>query len=213
MSKRFLLVMAVFVAIFIGLLFLNKKDAGAPTAPASSDGLTSRTYGEGKSGVKLIEYGDFQCPVCQQYYPIVRQIKEKYKDQITFQFNHFPIVSSHPKAMAAHRAAGAAARQGKFWEMHDLLYENQASWSQAPNPSSTFEGFASQIGLDLEKFKQDSSSESVATEIQADLKAGQDAGVNGTPGFLLDGKLIENPRSIEEFEKIIDEAIQKKTTG
>ena len=77
--------------------------------------------GESKSGVTLIEYGDFQCPACQQYYPIFKQIKEKYKDQITVQFRHFPIVSAHQNAMVAHRAAEAASNQGKFWEMHDLL--------------------------------------------------------------------------------------------
>lgn len=209
MSKRFLLVMALITALFVGLLFINKKEAGAPSV---SGQVTNHVYGEGKSGVNVTEYGDFECPACYQYYPVFKQLKEKYKDQVTFQFRHFPIVSIHPKAMAAHRAAEAAGRQGKFWEMHDILYEQQNSWKEVPNQATVFEGYATQLGLDMEKFKQDVTSGSVAADIQADIKAGEDAGATGTPTFLIDGIRIDNPNSIEAFEKLIEDAIATKNS-
>lgn len=210
MSKRFLLIMAACVAIFTGLLLINKKDAGAPTAVGQ---VTNHTYGEGKSGVTVTEYGDFQCPACFNYYPIFKQLKEKYKDQVTFQFRHFPIISAHQNAMAAHRAAEAAGRQSKFWEMHDLLYERQKTWETSTNASGVFEDYAMELGLNVDQFKTDVASESANDDVQADFQAGEDAGVVGTPTFFIDGKLIETPNSLEAFEQLIDTAIQEKTTS
>lgn len=208
MSKRFLLVFGVMIAVFAGLIFFN-NDAGAPTAPGQ---LTNHTYGEGQSGVTLVEYGDFQCPACFAYFPIVTQLKEQYKEQITFQFRHFPIVSAHRNAMAAHRAAEAASRQGKFWEMHDLLFANQKSWEGSNNAAETFEGYAGEIGLDMEQYKKDVADGTTAANVQADFKAGEEANVQGTPSFFLDGKQIESPQTFEEFDALIQEAIKNKTT-
>ncbi len=207
MSKRFLLIFGVMVAVFAGLL-LFKNDASAPTADGQ---LTNHTYGEGQSGVTVIEYGDFQCPACFSYFPLVSQIKEKYKDQITFQFRHFPIVSAHRNAMAAHRAAEAASRQDKFWEMHDLLYANQKTWEASNNAAQVFEGYATQIGLVMDQYKQDVVDASTGANIDADQKQGEKDGVQGTPTFFIDGKKYEteNIRSVEDFEKLIDEAIKQ----
>jgi protein-disulfide isomerase len=210
MSKRFLLVLAACVAIFAGLLFINKKDAGAPTAKG---GVTNHTYGEGQSGVTIVEYGDFQCPACYQYFPIFAQLKEKYKDQVTFQFRHFPIISAHPNAMAAHRAAEAASRQGKFWEMHDLLYSRQKSWESSNNASKVFEDYATELGLNLEQFRQDAASETAAANIQADFKAGEAGGVQGTPTFFINGKKIDSPAGLEAFDQLIQDAIKEKATS
>lgn len=209
MSKRFLLVLVGIAAIFLGILLFN-NDASAPTANGQ---VTNHTYGEGKSGVTLVEYGDFQCPACYSYFPIVSELKEKYKEQITFQFRHFPIVSAHRNAMAAHRAAEAASRQGKFWEMHDLLYVNQKSWEASNNASQVFETYAQQIGLNMDQFQRDVADSSTAANVQADFKEGEKAGVQGTPGFFLDGKMIESPKSLEDFDKLIEDAIKQKTTS
>lgn len=215
--------MAACVALFIGLILFNKKDAGAPSGNGGGQ-VTNHIFSEGSTGVNVTEYGDFECTACWRYYPIFKQLKEKYKGRVTFQFRHFPIISNHPKAMAAHRAAEAAGRQGKFWEMHDLLYENAyqmgsdgrpipIGWVASTNPNSFFESYAQQLGLDLERFKSDSASGTTSDSIQADMNAGENAGATGTPTFLIDNKKIETPNSLEEFEKLIEEAIKAKSTS
>lgn len=210
MSKRFLAILAVCIAIFVGLFLINKKDASAPNSEPPT--ASNHTQGANQSGVVLLEYGDFQCPACGAYYPILQEVKTKYTDQISFQFRHFPIVSSHPNAMAAHRAAEAAARQDRFWDMHDMLYETQPSWEGSTNAATIFEGYAQQLGLDVQKYKQDLADSRTKDIIDADMAAGKEAGVAGTPSFFLDGKKIEStPRTIEDFSKLIDEAIAAKS--
>lgn len=210
MNKQFLTIMAVIVITFVGLLVFNKKDTPTQT---NNDQTTNHQYGEGGSGVTVIEYGDFQCPACQTYYSVFKQLKVKYNDKVTFQFRHFPIVSAHQNAMAAHRAAEAASNQGKFWEMHDLLYENQKSWETSNSAIKIFEDYAMSLSLDMDRFRHDVASEAVNAKINADLEAGKSMGVGGTPSFVIDGKLIENPESLEAFEQLIEEAIKAKSTS
>lgn len=207
MNRRFLIIMAVAIAAFAALIVVNKKDADAPN---SGGQITNHVFNKGSSGVTVIEYGDFQCPACFSYYPIFKQLKEEYKDTVTFQFRNFPIISAHPNAMAAHRAAEAASNQGKFWEMHDLLYERQKSWEKSNNAAEIFSGYATELGLNMEQYTTDVNSSATNANIQADFKAGEEIGVTGTPGFVIDGKLIENPNSVEAFKKLIDEAIASK---
>lgn len=207
MNNRFVIILIACVAVFLGLIVFIKKDASAP-----SDGqvvaASNHVQGAGTSGVTLVEYGDFQCAACGAYYPLLKEVKAKYGDQITFQLRHFPIVSIHPNTMSAHRAAEAAGMQDKFWEMHDLLYERQSAWSDSNNPSAIFKGYAEEIGLDMDRYNTDLVKAEIGSIIQEDLKAGKALDVTATPGFVLDGKLIEtNPRSVEDFSKLIDEAI------
>jgi protein-disulfide isomerase len=214
MNKRFVLILAVFVVAFAGLLIFNKRDN--PGSNGNSDNssnaqLTEHKVGAGTSGVTLVEYGDFECPACGQYYPLVKQVKAKYGDQITFQFRHFPLTNIHKNALIAARAAEAADKQGKFWEMHDTLYEQQQSWKASNDPSPVFESYAQSLGLDVNKFKEDMKSEEINDIVQADLGEAKKQGYSSTPTFILDGKKIEqNPRSLEDFFKLIDEAIEAK---
>ncbi len=214
MSNRFFIILIALIVLVVGGFVVLKKD----NEGSSNSGVqpTNHMKGEGSSGVVLIEYGDFQCSACYQYEPIVKQLFEQYQKQIKFQFRHFPIVSSHPNAFSAARAAEAAAKQGKFWEMHDLLYDTQdptgkTGWVASSNPLSIFEGFAEQLGMNVAQFKTNFASEEVNDFINADIAAGKDIAVSGTPTFVLDGKKIENPSSYEEFVKLIDEAIKAKT--
>lgn len=212
MSKRFLLVLlAVGLALF-GLFWLTRdKKANAPT-PEVAGQVSNHTQGDAKKGVHLVEYGDFQCPACGAYHPLVKQIKQKYGNDIAFQFRHFPL-PTHQNARAAHRAAEAAGMQGKFWEMHDMLYERQQSWAQSTNVATILEDYATQIGLDMEKYRQDFNSQQVNSVINADVKAGQELGANSTPTFVLNGKKLEDlPRDLEGFYKLIDEAIAQKSS-
>ncbi len=208
-SKQFLLVIVIVLGLLGGTLVLTKKKNNDTQGSTGSTSATTSNHRTGNlsSKVTLTEFGDFQCPACKSYYPIVRQVKEEYNDKIIFEFKHFPLVQIHPNAFVASRAAEAAGKQGKFFEYHNLLYENQDSWAQDKNPNSYFEEFAKQLGLNVEQFKKDMISESVASTINADAKLAQSIGANSTPTFAINGKKIANPKSVDEFKKVIDEAL------
>lgn len=212
MKSRFSLILIACMVIFGGILFATKKDAKSPAAGGgSSSQVTNHTRGEGKSGVTLTEYGDFQCPACGAYYPVIEQVFEKYKDQITFQFRNFPLRQIHPHAMLAHRAAAAADKQGKFWDMYNMLYTNQSAWTDQSDPITTFRGFAQSIGLNMDQYDTDLKSGTVNDAINADIAEGQKLGVSSTPTFFIDGKKIDNPKDVEGFNKLIEDAIKAKS--
>lgn len=205
MSKKTIgVIIAVILAVAGFMIF---------TKPAETSGEPSNhTVGEGTSGVTLIEYGDFQCGACKIYYPVLKQVKEVYGDQITFQFRHFPLESIHVNGRAGSRAAEAAGLQDKFFEMHDMLYENQLEWETIGNPIPLFESYAQSIGLDMERFKTDYRSSVVNATISADIREGQNIKADSTPTFVLDGiKLEGTSASVESLSTFIDEAILKKT--
>lgn len=219
MSNRFLLVILASVAVFVGLLVFNRSE----TPPVSSE-LTNHVKGSSELGVTLTEYADFQCTACFTYHPLLQQLKEKYEGRVAFQFRHYPIVTSHPNAMAAHRAAEAAGKQGKFWEMHDKLFESAyvyneqgqpvaVNWVASSNPGSDIERYAEELGLNIDQYRQDLAARETAASIQADMQSGKEIGVQGTPTFLLNGEMIETPRSIEAFETIIEEALKEASTS
>lgn len=212
MNNRFVVILLALIIGFAGIFWFTKsKDSNGSNGQSNSTTATSHTTGANKMNVTFIEYGDFQCPACGQYYPLVKQVKEKYKDDISFQFRHFPLTQIHPHAMIAARAAEAAGKQNKFWEMHDLLFEQQQSWSTSSSPASIFEGYAQQLKLDVARFKQDMASTAVNDAINADIAEAKKAGANSTPTFVLNGqKLEENPRDLDGFSKLIDEAIKNQ---
>lgn len=210
MSKRFLIILAVLVLGFIGFFIFGKNKSTAPGSQNNNAGQTSNhVQGAGKKGVTFVEYGDFQCPACGEYYPIVEQVRRLYGDDITFQFRNFPLVQVHQNAMAAHRAAEAAGKQGKFWDMYNALYSQQQTWSSAGNVSLIFESFAKQLGLNVDQFRKDYQSEAVNNTINADIKEGQGLGITGTPTFFINGKKVDPlpDRSVDAFKKLIDQAI------
>ncbi|OGL30992.1 hypothetical protein A3D14_00705 [Candidatus Saccharibacteria bacterium RIFCSPHIGHO2_02_FULL_47_12] len=219
MSKKFL---AILAAIVLGLVLLfaltDNKSANNGSSGANP---TNHVRGEGKANVTLLEYGDYQCSVCEAYEPVVEQVIAQFSKDIFFQFRNLPLPQIHPNAFAASRAAEAADKQGKFWEMHDLLYEpsNWQVWTNSTSAQSLFEGYAQQLGLDPNKFKQDYASEEVNDLINADVaefnKTGQQM---STPSFFIDGKYIENSElsvnnapSLEKFTKLINDAINAKS--
>jgi len=211
MSKRFLLVLLVIVVGLGGVFWLTRSKANAPSSTANGQ-PTNHIRFKGSTGVTLLEYGDLQCPACGAYYPLIKQLETQYSSKVTFQFRHFPLNTIHPNAYAAARAAEAAGKQGKFFEMHDKLYENQQSWSSASNPSIFFEDYATQLSLNLDQFRKDAASTEVNDTINADIKAGQAIGANSTPTFVIDGKKLEqNPQDYASFAKLLDDAIKAKT--
>ena len=210
MDKRFVVALLIILGLFVGYFYVTKKDT-SQTDNGSPAQASNHTVGAGNKKVTLVEYGDFQCPVCSDYFVILKEIKSKYGDDITFQFSHFPLDSIHPNARGASRAAEAAGNQGKFFEMHDLLYQNQQIWSSSSNAKELFGSYAQQINLDMAKFDADYIDELTNDVINADLDAGKAVGVTGTPGFILNGRLLEDNerRSFDELVKTIDAEIAK----
>ena len=207
MNKKLLIIIGLILIAFVGLIMLNGQKEETITAEPSQ-----HVYGDGNKKVTLIEYGDFQCPACYDYEPTMQAIREKYKDEINFQFRNFPLAQIHPNALAAHAAAEAASRQGKFWEYHDILYEEQKSWStvSANERSAVFEQYSTQLELDLEQFRSDINDPGVRAIINADIKEGKSIGATGTPTFVLNGrKLDKTSADVDAFSKLIDEELSK----
>jgi len=140
--------------------------------------------------VQLEEFGDFECPPCGLLHPILLQMHKEFGDKIAITFREFPLVPAHQHAIAAASSAEAAGLQGKFWEMHDLLYENQKNWHETFDVRPIFEGYAKQIGLDIARFQQDVNGEAVAQRIFLDGKRGHSLGVKGTPTVFMNGKEV-----------------------
>lgn len=209
MNKQFLVVIVVIVVGLFGVLTLTRnKDSSGQTGDSTATQATNHTVGKGEKNVTVLEYGDFECPACSAYYPIIQEIEKEYGDKIKFQFRHYPLVQIHQNAFISSRVAEAAGIQGKFFEMHNILYEQQDSWAKATDPTSQFTAFAAQVGLNIDQFKTDLASEAVANSINADVKAGQGVGVNSTPTFVINDKKVEqNPQTLEDFKKLIDDAI------
>jgi protein-disulfide isomerase len=196
-------ILILFVILFI---WAKYSDGGGAVVGNPADTNTD-DWSKGAIGanVTLIEYADFQCPACKSFYPILQSLEEKYNDRVKFVYRHFPLIQIHPNAFPAARASEAAGLQGKFWEMHDLLFENQNTWSGTNrNVESIFEGYAEEIGLDIEKYKSDYGSSEVNQAVTDDLNSANRLGLNSTPSFLLDGKKIQVPRSLEAFEALLD---------
>jgi protein-disulfide isomerase len=209
MSKQFLAILAVIVLVFVGIVVFNSKSNNGSSGKSSST-PTEHIEGQGKDGITLVEYGDYECPYCGQYFPIVKQVQAEYNQQIFFQFRNFPLINIHQNAFASARAAEAAGLQGKFWQMYDLLYENQDQWARSNGPTSYFTQYAEQLGLNIAQFNSDYASVKVNNLINADMAAGNKLNIQGTPTFFLDGKQLSVGESLSSFEKLINAEIAKK---
>lgn len=166
------------------------------------------TKGNNTSGITLIEYSDFQCPACSAYYSILKQLNQEFTDKILFAYRHFPL-KQHANAQLAARAAEAASRQNKFWEMHDLLFEHQGEWSDQKNAKEKFIEYAQSLNLDMERFKNDLTSKEIKQKVANDYNSGVRLGVNATPTFFLNGKKLQNIRSYEEFKNFIQTELKR----
>lgn len=211
MSKQFLAVIVVVILVLGGIFaFSGNKNSKSSSGNSKPGTLTEHIEGQGTTGVTLLEYGDYQCPFCGEYFPTVKQIQAEYGDKIKFQFRNFPLASLHQNAFAAARAAEAAGLQNKFWGMFDNLYQNQSQWSSLSNPLPTFTQYAQQLGLNIAQFKTDYASDKVNNLINADEAEGNKLNIQGTPTFYLDGKEVQINNNVSDFEKLINAEIAKK---
>lgn len=168
---------------------------------------TDHVRGAKDGKVTLVEFGDFQCPACAAFEPIIRQVMTDNKDVLKFSFRHFPLTQIHKNALLAAKASEAAALQGKFWEMHDILYDKQEEWGEALNAREFIMIYANTLKLDIKKFSNDLESKIIEDKILAEFKEGVKLGVQGTPTFFLNGKKVEDtPRNLADFNKMIRDA-------
>ncbi len=220
MDKRFWAVVVVVILIFGGIFWATNHKSSAPSSDSKTQ-ATNHVEGSNSAGITLVEYGDYQCPGCGQYYQSVKDTVAKYNKQISFQFRNFPLTQLHPNAFAGARAAEAAGLQNKYWEMHDLLYEQNGAyynsgqkvqnWISATDPLAFFSQYAQQLGLNVTQFKQDYASEKVNNAINADVSAGNKLNVDSTPTFYLDGQKVQPSPTVASFSQLIDAEIAAKT--
>lgn len=201
--NRFYILIGLIVVAFVGFVMYSKT-----SEPQIQSEGSSNYYGKLDSKIELTEFVDFQCEACFAFYPTVKEVKEKYKDRVKFRVGYFPISNSHKFARMGAANAEAAAKQGKFWEMHDKIFEGQKTWEQSQNPQEYFDQYAQEIGLNMTKLKNDINDPVTSATINADLAEVKRIGGDGTPTFVLNGKKIENPEnSVEAFSKVLDEAL------
>lgn len=199
----------VTISIFIGALFFF---SGAQKQPEQAQKVTDtkqllgdqkRTVKASNAKVTIVEFGDFQCPACGAAHPTVKQVLKDYEGKVTFVWRHFPL-PMHQNAMLAAIASEAAADQGKFWEMHDMLFANQKEWEESNDAKKIFVSYAEELGLDTTKFGDALDKQFNAERIQADADAGIALGVNVTPTFFINGQQENGVLSYEEFKQRID---------
>lgn len=206
-GKFLAFIVAIIVLAFVYYFYAINARKDQPIGEVT---VSQADHVRGTVGAKvtLVEFGDFQCPACGAYEPIVRQVTADNAGTLQVVFKHFPLTQIHQNALLAAKASEAAANQGRFWEMHDMLYDKQQEWSGALNARDMFIGYATSIGLDIKQFTQDLNSSDIEKKIVAEYKEGVNLGIQGTPTFFLNGKQIDNPGSLEEFNKVIRDAVK-----
>lgn len=171
--------------------------------PAKIDVGSSPVKGPANAKITVIEFSDFQCPFCKRGRDTAYQIMEAYPKDVKFAFKHFPL-PMHKEAEGAAKAAWAAQQQGKFWEMHDALFENQGKLG-----SEFYLEEAKTLGLNVDKFKKDMESEAATKAVAADKEVGEKNGIQGTPGFFVNGVAVKGAYPLEHFKMIIDRLLGK----
>ncbi|MGI0090829.1 MAG: DsbA family protein [Nitrososphaerales archaeon] len=162
--------------------------------------------GGSKAKVTLVEYGDYQCPYCGQAYPIVKKVQEKYKNRLRFVFRNFPLTEIHPRAEFGAEMAEASGAQGKFWDMHDYIYVNQASL----NNEDLFLGFAkSKLSLDEDKISREVDKHFYSPRIREDFLSGVRSGVNGTPTFFLNDRRHDGSYEFNSLTDAVDSLLRQ----
>ncbi|MGK2848716.1 MAG: DsbA family protein [Minisyncoccota bacterium] len=214
--------------IFIGVLFvagifaawqiLSSKETEAPKKPSGEKAVVAPNpilavqendwvRGDKEAPVTIVEYLDFECEACGAYYPIIKQLEKEFEGKLKVVTRYFPL-PGHKNSMEAALAVEAAGRQGKFFEMHDLLFESQKEWSEKPlsNPD-LFLPYAEKLGLDMNKFNQDRKEAAVIARVDKNKKEADQLKLNGTPSFFLNGRAIKSPNTLEDFQSLIQKEI------
>ena len=220
-DKFVITIVIVTFLILVGGFMVFSKTASTSSNPNGSTAVSKDNQkllevasddwikGNKDASVTLVEYMDFECEACGAYYPLINQLEEEFKNEVRFVNRYFPL-PGHKNGLLSALAVEAAGKQGKYWEMHDILFENQKTWGEKQSPDPTiFEGYAKQIKLNIDKFKKDVVSQEIKDRVNRDKNAGVKLGVSGTPTFFLNGEKIPNPKSLEDFRSFIQAAVIK----
>ena len=165
-------------------------------------GANDHVQGSAKAPVTLVEYGDYECPYCGEAYSVVKELQERLGDQMRFVFRNFPLAQAHPHAEHAAEAAEAAAAQGKFWEMHDMLYENQDALED-----EDLVRYARALHLDVPRFVKEMEAGTYTERVREDFRSGVRSGVNGTPTFFINGARHDGAFDLASLLAAIEEAV------
>jgi len=186
----------------------------SPTPDTNFNTDSDHTLGDPKAPITIVEFSDYQCPFCLRHYQqTLPQLKEKYIDtgKAKYVFMDFPIDSLHPQARKAAEAAECAGAQGKYWEMHEKLFGDQASWNGNDKAADVFKQYAAGLELDATAFAACLDGDQFANEIAADQQDGADAGVEGTPAFFINGRFVSGAQPIEVFQQLLDQLLAEKS--
>lgn len=211
MKKEAKIVLFIVLGIIIigGLVMILRP--GAPTSsvtysPAPDE--IRHIKGNTEAKVTITEFADFQCPACRAAVPLTNSIMTQYGDRVMLVFRVYPL-NMHKNAVPAAIAAEAAAAQGKFWEMHDSLYEHQDEWAESLAPKTHFIAYATTLGLNVEQFKKDLDNPALKEAVTKDRDAGDKLKLQGTPTFIINGHQLFGVPSETEFKKVIDEKLNE----
>lgn len=225
--KRLLPFAIIIIVLGAGLavgLYLKRSGeenvkAIPPSSPPAADGSApvaavpgaepAHARGPANAPVTIEEFADLQCSACGGLYPVLKTIESEFGPRVRVIFREFPLTPPHDHAVTAAQAAEAAGLQGRFWEMHDVLYENQETWAKAFDVRPIFEDYARKLGMDVERFKNDQTNEVVETRIFLDGRRGHSLGVKSTPTIYLNGTELpwEQARSVEGLRAAINKAL------
>ncbi|MBX4187795.1 MAG: DsbA family protein [Candidatus Doudnabacteria bacterium] len=196
------IVLVVVAAVTSGVV-LNSYNAPEGTVLGMAIEVNEHRVGNTEAKVQLIEYGDFQCPACASFDPILKRLMEENSDWINFSYRHFPLKEIHKNALKAAYASEAASNQGKFWEYKELLYSNQAEWASMFDPMAKFVEYANNLSLDEDKFISDVESSEVRIKVDSDYKTGLASGFNSTPTLVVNGRVVANPPTYEQLVELL----------
>ncbi len=196
---------AVILVPIVLVVFYQGLFTGPPALPPDLVGEADHVRGNPEAPVTVTMYADFQCPACQIEYQVIARAWPRIRDDVQLIYRYFPL-DTHRFSFQAARFAEAAGLQGKFWEMHDLLFANQQAWSFVEDPTLMFEDYAEQIGLDMAQLRADIERSEVRAKIVSDQQGGVRAGVRSTPALFINGRQVANPQSPAGLIDLIEEA-------
>jgi protein-disulfide isomerase len=222
-----IIIVAVLIPSLVTVYFLMNRNKTAPAANANKVANTTKTpavtavgatppnmLGSPTATVTIEEFADFQCPTCAVVHPKVKEVLGVYGSRVKFIFRNYPLaIPAHDKAYDAAVATEAAGRQGRFFEMQNLLFTNQQSWSANPDYRKQWEDYAKQLGLDVEQFKTDMAGSMTKSRVDADLQRGRSLNVNSTPSIYVNGQLLAlaQMQDVAAFKSVIDAELAKNS--
>lgn len=198
----------IFLVLFLvsALLWVkfSKRDV------IGADDGSDPARGASDSKVTIVEFSDFQCPACGVMHPVLAEMVKRYPDEVKIVYKNYPLVSVHKWAYTAALAGECAFEEGKFWELHDLLFSRQRIWSQALDPREDFLSYAEELGMDRSGFNTCIDSSAIRKRVEEDRKEGRKLNINSTPTFFINNKRYVGVWKVQEFDRIIRKVLERR---